>query len=72
MAYAPFTTEAMALLDARDVGNSVEAASGKEAVSVLRSWLDFFAQGGTRDASAHLAINGLFARLLAAHPPWRL
>jgi len=56
-AYAPFTTEAMALLNARKVGNAVQASGGKEAVGVLRGWLDHFAQGGTRDAGAQLALN---------------
>jgi hypothetical protein len=57
MAYAPFATEAMALINSRDVGNAIEAAGGKETLSVLRSWLDHFAQGGTRDAAAHLGMN---------------
>lgn len=63
MAYAPFATEAQALLNSREVGNSVEASTGKEAVSVLRGWLDYFAQGGTRDAAAHLAGNQLLNRI---------
>lgn len=64
IAYAPFATEAMALLSNREVANSIEAAAGKEAVSVLRSWIDLFAQGGTRDASAHLALNGTLNRMM--------
>lgn len=63
MAYAPFTTEAQALLNSREVANSVEASTGKESVSVLRGWLDYFAQGGTRDAAAHLAGNQLLNRV---------
>jgi hypothetical protein len=63
IAYAPFTTEAMAILNTRDIGNSVEAAAGKEALGVLRSWLDVFAQGGTRDAAAHLGLNKLLGRI---------
>jgi hypothetical protein len=63
IAYAPFATEAMAILNTRDLGNSVEAAAGKEALSVLRSWLDVFAQGGTRDAAAHLGLNKLLGRI---------
>ncbi len=65
MAYAPFATEAMAVLNARELGNSIEAAAGKEALSVLRSWIDHFAQGGSRDAQAHLAINGLLNRIMS-------
>jgi hypothetical protein len=63
MAYAPFATEAMALLNTRELGNSVEAAAGKETLGVLRSWLDYFAQGGTKDASAHLAINATWNKV---------
>lgn len=63
IAYAPFSTEAMAILNTRDLGNSVEAAAGKEALAVLRSWLDVFAQGGTRDAAAHLGLNKLLGRI---------
>ena len=63
IAYAPFSTEAMAILNTRDIGNSVEAAAGKEALGVLRSWLDVFAQGGTRDAAAHLGLNKLLGRV---------
>ena len=56
-AYAKFSNEARALLGNRELGNSIEAKAGKEAVTVLRGWLDLFAQGGTRDAAAHLALN---------------
>jgi hypothetical protein len=64
IAYAPFATEAMALINARNVGNSVEAAAGKETLQTLRGWLDVFAQGGTRDAAAHLAANQLLNRMV--------
>lgn len=64
IAYAPFATEAMAIINARELGNSIEAAAGKEGLSVLRSWLDHFAAGGSRDAQAHLAINGLLNRIM--------
>jgi len=56
-AYAAFSNEARAILNNRDVGNAVEAAAGEQAVKVLRNWLDVFAQGGTRDAAAHLAMT---------------
>lgn len=56
MAYAPFTAEAHALLNNREVGNSVEAAAGKEATKVLRDWIDVFSNGGTRDAANSLAL----------------
>lgn len=62
-AYAGFAAEAQALLNSRDVGNSVSAKSGEQAVSVLRGWLDLFAQGGARDAAAHLEMNKMLSRM---------
>jgi hypothetical protein len=56
-AFAPFVAEANAVLRNRDVQNSVEEKGGAEARKVLNAWLDYFAQGGTRDAGAHLALN---------------
>lgn len=41
----------------RDLGNVTEAAGGKQGLKVLRAWSDYFAQGGTRDAAAFLALN---------------
>lgn len=62
IAYAPLASELMAIVNHRDLGNSIEAAAGKEALNILRSWTDYFAQGGTRDAAAHLAVSGWFQR----------
>lgn len=62
-AYAPFVSEAQAILGNRELGNSIEAAAGKEAVRVLRGWIDLLAQGGTRDAGNHLAINGMLTNV---------
>ena len=62
-AYAPFAAEAGVILRNRDLGNSIEEKGGKEALSLLRSWMDYFAQGGTRDAAAHLAFNQGLTRL---------
>jgi hypothetical protein len=56
-AFAPFIAEANAVLRNRDVQNSVEEKGGAEARKILNAWLDYFAQGGTRDAGAHLALN---------------
>lgn len=63
IAYAPFASEAISLLNNREVGNSVEAKSGKQAVSTLRSWVDLFAQGGNRDAAASLGLNQMLSRM---------
>jgi hypothetical protein len=35
----------------------VQEKGGIEARKMLNSWLDYFGQGGTRDAGAHLALN---------------
>jgi hypothetical protein len=56
-AFAPYIAEANGVLRNRDVQNSVEEKGGAEARKILNAWLDYFAQGGTRDAGAHLALN---------------
>lgn len=56
-AYYDLAVEAQAVLGNRELMNSVEAKAGKEAVSVIRKWLDVFAQGGVRDAAAGLAVT---------------
>ena len=56
-AFAPMIAEANGILRNRDVQNSVEEKGGVEARKMLNAWLDYFAQGGTRDAGAHLALN---------------
>lgn len=63
LAYAKFSNDAMALLNNRTVLNGVLAKSGESAVSALRSWVDNFAQGGTRDAAAHLGMNKTLSRM---------
>lgn len=70
MAYAPLVTEAMAVLNTREVGNPVTEKAGRESLQVLRDWVEFFTAGGNRDAAAYLSINQRFAnatnRLAAA------
>ena len=63
MAYAPFMQEAGAILRNRDLGNSIEEKGGKESLNILRSWIDYFQMGGTRDAAAHLALNQTMNRI---------
>ena len=60
-AFAVFVRDAQAILGNREVTNSIEASSGQEAIRVIRSWLDLFAQGGVRDAGAHLALTKALA-----------
>jgi hypothetical protein len=61
-AYAAFNRETAAVLRNRDLSNAVQAGSGLEARQVLSSWLDYLAQGGTRDAASNLAINKLISK----------
>lgn len=62
-AYYSFAVDAQAVLGNRDVMNSAEAAAGKEAVNMLRKWVDAFAQGGIRDATAGMALTGYWQRM---------
>jgi hypothetical protein len=62
IAYGQLSSELMAIVNNRELGNSIEAKAGKEALNILRAWTDYFAQGGTRDAAAHLAVSGWFQR----------
>lgn len=62
-AYYDFAIDAQAVLGNREVMNAVEASAGTEGVSVLRKWVDAFAQGGTRDAAAGLEIYQGLSRL---------
>jgi hypothetical protein len=56
-AFAPMLSEVNGILRNRDVQNSVQEKGGAEARKVLNLWLDYFGQGGNRDAGAHLALN---------------
>ena len=62
-AYYDLAVEMQAVLGNRDVANSVKAAVGDEGATVLRKWVDVFAQGGTRDAAAGLAVSDGLGRL---------
>lgn len=62
-AFAKFNADAQGVLNNREVGNAVEASAGAEALSVLRSWLDVFAQGGVRDAGAHSKLRQTLDRI---------
>jgi len=63
-AYGGLAPEMSALLNDRGVGNSVEAKGGEQAKSVLRGWVNYFTEGGTRDAQAHLEINNSLNRMV--------
>jgi len=57
IAYAPVLSEINGILRNRDVQDAIEEKGGKEAKVVLNLWLDFFAQGGNRDASNQLDLS---------------
>lgn len=56
-AYAPLVDEMRRVFSGRDLANSIEASVGKEGLTVIRKWIDLFATGGVRDASAQLSLN---------------
>jgi hypothetical protein len=62
-AYYDLAVEMQSVLGNRDVGNSIKAAVGDEGATVLKKWVDVFAQGGTRDAAAGLAVSDGLGRL---------
>jgi len=61
-AYYDFATEAQAVLLNREVTNAVEAKGSTQAVTVLKKWVDQFAQGGSRDAQSGLEISSVYSR----------
>jgi hypothetical protein len=63
-AYAEFNSEAAALLGHRDTRNVIAAKGGEQAATVVNGWLNFFNQGGNKEASSHLAITRLFNNML--------
>lgn len=62
-AYYDFAMEAQAILLNREVTNAVESKGSTQAVTVLKKWVDQFAQGGSRDAQAGLEISSVYFRL---------
>jgi hypothetical protein len=63
-AYYDVALEMQSTLAHRDVANAVKAKAGPEGAAVLRSWLDYFAQGGVRDAAAGLEVGKAMGRTL--------
>lgn len=69
-AYYDFAVDAHAVLGNNNLMNSVEAKAGAQSKTLLAKWIDYFAQGGSRDAAQGLAatetlrsISGRFARM---------
>lgn len=64
-AYYDFSMEANAVLGNVEVANAVEAKAGKEALTVIRKFLDVFAMGGVRDSGAGLANHNTLSRAVS-------
>ena len=62
-AYAEFNGEVSALLGHRDTRNVVKGKAGEQAATVMNNWLQYFQQGGNKDAANHLAINQMINRV---------
>ena len=62
-AYAEFNGEVSALLGHRDTRNVVKGKAGEQAATVMNNWLQYFQQGGNKDAANHLAINQMINRI---------
>lgn len=62
-AYAEFNSEVSALLGHRDTRNVVKGKAGEQAATVMNNWLQYFQQGGNKDAANHLAINQMINRI---------
>lgn len=62
-AYAEFNSEAAALLGHRDTRNVVKGKAGEQAAAVVNLWLNYFLQGGSKDAANQLAINQFLNRI---------
>ncbi len=62
-AYAEFNGEVSALLGHRDTRNVVKGKAGEQAATVMNNWLQYFQQGGNKDAANHLAINQWINRM---------
>jgi hypothetical protein len=63
-AYYDVALEMQSTLAHRDVTNAAKAKAGPEGAAVLRSWLDYFAQGGVRDAAAGLEVGKAMSRMV--------
>ena len=63
-AYAVLNGEMTAVMGHRDIRNVVEAKAGRQAATVVSKWLQYFNEGGSKDAAAHLALNQVFNNAL--------
>jgi len=51
IAYAEFSRDALAIVNKREVRNAISANGGEAAANTLSKWVDYFAQGGVKNAS---------------------
>jgi hypothetical protein len=63
-AFAEFNADMASILNHRDVRNAIDAKAGTEANKTLGTWLQYFNEGGSRDAASHLAITGGLNQML--------
>ena len=64
ISYAEFARDAMAVVNRREIRNSIEAVS-PTAATALGKWVDYFALGGLREAAAGGAWQQFFAGALS-------
>lgn len=50
IAYGEFARDAIAVVNRREARDAIEASGGPDAAMVLSGWLDYFAQGGLKNA----------------------
>ena len=62
-AYYDFAVDAQAIFGNRELSNTVKAAAGNQGVVTIRKFVDYFAQGGSRDAGAALAANKILSTI---------
>jgi hypothetical protein len=64
IAYGEFARDSLAIINRRETRNAIEAAGGPYAANVLSKWVDYFAQGGVRDANMGGALARTVGRAL--------
>ncbi|NBW08661.1 MAG: hypothetical protein EBR82_11610 [Caulobacteraceae bacterium] len=62
-AYAQFNSEVSGILGHRDTRMVVKGKAGEQAATVMNNWMQYFRQGGNKDAANHLAINKWINRI---------
>lgn len=63
ISYAEFARDAMAIVNRREIRNTIEAVS-PTAAETLSKWVDYFAQGGLKNAATTGPLNRFFSGIL--------